>query len=205
MSLRRARALPFLLLAVAGGVGGGANADAHPHVFVDYAVLVRFSAAGVEGVEVTWTFDEFTSALLLRQFDADRDGKLSPDEVRQIERGHFAETRESQYFLSLRLNGAALPSAPARDFTARVVNGRVSYVFTVPLAPPASLPVGTGGRLELMADDPTVYTAFDLSPQAPVRVAAPQGLTAECQVIRDPKGAVTDFIRCDYDYQRGTR
>lgn len=157
--MRRVRALPFLLLAVAGGVGGGANADAHPHVFVDYAVLVRFGAAGAEGVEVTWTFDEFTSALLLRQFDRDRDGKLAPDEVRQIERGHFAEARESQYFLSLRLNGAALPI--------------------------------------------TVYTAFDLSSQAPVRVATPQGLTAECQVIRDPKGAVMDFIRCDY--HRGTR
>ena len=202
MPLRRARALPFLLLAVAGGVGGGANADAHPHVFVDYAVLVRFGAAGAEGVEITWTFDEFTSALLLRQFDKDRDGKLAPDEVRQIERGHFEETRESQYFLSLRLNGAALPIAPARNFTARVVNGRVSYVFTVPLVAP-SLPAGTGGRLELMADDPTVYIAFDLSPQAPVRVAAPPGLTAECQVIRDPKGAVMDFIRCDY--HRGTR
>ena len=204
MPLRRARALPFLLLAVAGGVGGGATADAHPHVFVDYAVLVRFGAGGVESVEITWTFDEFTSALILRQFDKDRDGKLSPDEVRQVERGHFAETRESQYFLSLRLNGAALPIASARDFSARVVNGRVSYVFTVPMATPA-IAGGAAGRLELMADDPTIYTAFDLSPQAPVRVAAPQGLTAECQVIRDPKGAVMDFIRCNYDYHRGSR
>ena len=203
MSLRRAWAVPLLLLAVAGGVGGVANADAHPHVFVDYAVLVRFGAGGVESVEVTWTFDEFTSALLLRQFDKDRDGKLSPDEVRQIERGHFKETQESQYFLSVRLNGAALPIASARDFSARVANGRVSYVFTVPLASPTTMAEGAGGRLELMADDPTIYTAFELSSQSPVRVEAPRALTAGCEVIRDPKGAVMDFVRCDY--RRGSR
>jgi ABC-type uncharacterized transport system substrate-binding protein len=179
-------------------MGGAADADAHPHVFVDYAVLVRFGAGGVESVEITWTFDEFTSALLLRQFDKDRDGKLSPDEVRQIERGHFKETHESQYFLSVRLNGTALPIASARDFSARVANGRVSYVFTVPLATPATIAAGAGGRLELMADDPTIYTAFDLSPQSPVRVEAPRALTAGCEVIRDPKGAVMDFVRCDY-------
>lgn len=190
--------MPLLLLAVAGWVGGGADADAHPHVFVDYAVLVRFGAGGVESVEITWTFDEFTSALILRQFDKDRDGKLSPDEVRQIERGHFAQTQESQYFLSVRLNGAALPITSARDFSARVANGRVSYVFTVPLASPTVLAKGAAGRLELMADDPTVYTAFDLSSQSPVRVEAPPALTAGCEVIRDPKGAVMDFVRCDY-------
>jgi ABC-type uncharacterized transport system substrate-binding protein len=195
--------VPLLLLAVAGWVGGVANADAHPHVFVDYAVLVRFGAGGVESVEVTWTFDEFTSALLLRQFDKDRDGKLSPDEVRQIEQGHFKETQESQYFLSVRLNGAALPIASARDFSARVANGRVSYVFTVPLASPTTMAGGAGGRLELMADDPTIYTAFELSPQSPVRVEAPRALTAGCEVIRDPKGAVMDFVRCDY--RRGSR
>jgi ABC-type uncharacterized transport system substrate-binding protein len=202
--LSRAWVVPLVLLAVAGWVGGVPVADAHPHVFVDYAVLVRFGAGGVESVEITWTFDEFTSALILRQFDKDRDGKLSPDEVRQVERGHFAETRESQYFLSARLNGAALPIATARDFSARVANGRVTYVFTVPMATPA-LGAG-GGRLELMADDPTIYTAFDLSAQAPVRVEAPpRALTAGCEVIRDPKGAVMDFIRCDYSYRRGNR
>jgi hypothetical protein len=57
-----------------------------------------------------------------------------------------------------------------------------------------------------MADDPTIYTAFDLSAQAPVRVEAPpRALTAGCEVIRDPKGAVMDFIRCDYGYRRGNR
>ena len=197
MSLRRAWAVPLLLLAVAGWVGGVANADAHPHVFVDYAVLVRFGAGGVESVGITWTFDEFTSALILRQFDKDRDGKLSPDEVRQIERGHFAETHESQYFLLVRLNGAPLPVPAARDFTARVENGRVSYVFTVPLTVP-SVTAGGGARLELLAGDPTAYTAFDLSPNAPVRVEAPRALTAGCEVIRDPKGALMDFVRCDY-------
>ena len=112
MPLRSRRVVSLLRLAVAGWVGGGAIAEAHPHMFVEYAVLVRFGAGGVESVEVRWTFDEFTSALILRQFDKDGDGKLSPDEVRQVERRHFAETRESQYLRGARrglsITGAVL-------------------------------------------------------------------------------------------------
>ena len=38
---------------------------ARPHVFVDYAALVRFGAGGVESVEITWIGDEFTSACVM--------------------------------------------------------------------------------------------------------------------------------------------
>jgi ABC-type uncharacterized transport system substrate-binding protein len=188
-----------VLAAVASLLAAPGSAGAHPHVFIEYSVTVLMGAAGVEAVQFTWTFDEFTSAMIMQQFDANRDGALSPAEVRNLERGHFAETRESQYFVAMRLNDTPVPVDGARDFTARVAGGLVTYAFTVPV----KRPQGSEGRLEVLAEDPTVFIAFDLSPRAPVQVRAPAGFSVDCRAIKDPKGAVLDFVRCTY--KRGGR
>jgi len=180
--------------ALAAAVAPFTASHAHPHVFIEYSVTVVVGAGGVEAVQLTWTFDEFTSGMIMLQFDKDRDGILSPAEVRSVERGHFAETRESQHFVVLRLNDAPVPVEAVRDFTARAASGIVTYTFTVPLRrPPAA-----EGRLEVLADDPTVFIAFDLAPRAPVQVRAPAGFTVDCRAIKDPKGAALDFVRCTW-------
>ena len=177
----------------------GAPAGAHPHIWIEYTVGVHFGAAGPETVEFAWTFDEFTSSMLLQSFDADRNGVFSPAEVRSLEERHFAETRTAQYFVMMRVNDVPVPVDTVRDFTVRVAAGRVTYVFRVPVKGP---PTGDG-RLEVLADDPSVYAAFDLTTREPVPLRAPKGIAAACQVIRDPKGAALDFVRCTY--KRGGR
>jgi ABC-type uncharacterized transport system substrate-binding protein len=47
-------------------------ASAHPHVFADAAVEVRFGARGLEGVRVAWTFDELFSSMVLQEYDRQR-------------------------------------------------------------------------------------------------------------------------------------
>ena len=46
------------------------------------------------------------------------------------------------YFVSVAVNGAPLPVTTIRDFAVETVKGRVVYLFTVPVAPPAA-PSGT--------------------------------------------------------------
>jgi ABC-type uncharacterized transport system substrate-binding protein len=187
------------IAALAWIVTTAGTAGAHPHVFIEYSVTVVMGAGGVESVQLTWTFDEFTSSMIMQQFDADRDGVLSPAEVRNLERRHFAETRESQYFVALRVNDTPLPVDEVRDFAARAAGGLVTYAFTVPV----KRTQGAEGRLEVLADDPTVFIAFELSARAPVQVRAPAGFTVDCRAVKDPKGAVLDFVRCTY--KRGGR
>lgn len=188
------------LVGILAAIGAPAGvAEAHPHVFIEYSVTVVIGAGGVEAVQLAWTFDEFTSSMIMQQFDADRDGVLSAAEIRDLERRHFAETRASQYFVALRLNDTPVPVEAVRDFTARAAGGIVTYAFTVPV----KRPQGAEGRLEVLADDPTVFIAFDLSPRAPVQARVPAGFVVDCRAVKDPKGAVLDFVRCAY--KRGGR
>ena len=56
---------------------------AHPHVFVDTQLRVVVGNDGVfKGVEVTWTYDDFYSLLLLSDYglDNDGDGKLNKND-----------------------------------------------------------------------------------------------------------------------------
>jgi ABC-type uncharacterized transport system substrate-binding protein len=48
--------LAWLLLLTPG------SGAAHPHVFVDYAVTVLLAGDAVEGVRLTWTFDDLCSS-----------------------------------------------------------------------------------------------------------------------------------------------
>jgi ABC-type uncharacterized transport system substrate-binding protein len=64
--------------ALAVAVAPFTASHAHPHVFIEYSVTVVVGAGGVEAVQFTWTFDEFTSSMIMQEFDKDRDGILPP-------------------------------------------------------------------------------------------------------------------------------
>ncbi|WP_372892758.1 DUF1007 family protein [Rhodosalinus sp.] len=52
-----------------------ASAAAHPHMFVDAAVALELDEAGrVTAVEVTWTYDEFSTLMILEEMGLDPDG-----------------------------------------------------------------------------------------------------------------------------------
>lgn len=63
------------------------QAGAHPHVFVDVALDFAEDGAGnLTGVEVTWTYDDFFSLLILTDMglDPDGDGVLTEAELARL-------------------------------------------------------------------------------------------------------------------------
>lgn len=186
---RRAVALGVLAAVLAAA----APAGAHPHVFVDHTVVVRFGAGGPEAVDFSWTFDDMFSALIIQSFDADKDKKFSAREVRVIEEKHFGNLKEYQYFVSIRHGGKPLPIT-VRQFRATTARGQVTYAFTVPVGVN-----GAGeGTLEIIVDDPTFYTAFMPAPGTAVQVEAPPSYKVDCEVARDTRGLEPDAFRCAY-------
>jgi len=79
-----------------------------------------------------------------------------------------------------------------RDFAVETAKGRVTYLFTVPVAPPA-VPSGT---IAINVDDPTWYTAFALV--EPVRVQAPGAYEVACRLARDEQTKRPEGIKCSY-------
>jgi ABC-type uncharacterized transport system substrate-binding protein len=170
-----------------------ASAGAHPHVFVEYTIVVLVGPGGVSGVQLAYTFDELFTSVILQTYDADRDGTLSRKEMRMIEEKDFANERAYDYFVTLRAGGRRLP-VKVRDFHVRLPKNQVTYVFTVPLSGLDQV----RGTLEIIVDDPTFYTAFLPRERDPVEIKAPPHYRVDCTAARDRTGATPDSMRCEY-------
>src|SRR5215510_1320832 len=177
--------LAWLLLLIPG------PAAAHPHVFVDYAVAVLVTGETVEGIRLTWTFDDLFSGFILQEFDADRNQSLSPEEIRRIEQKHLAEFQKAGYYTTVNVNGAPAVVPPARAFRASVANGIVTYEFVLPV----KVPLATTTALEVVVDDPIYYIAYipvTVTPQA----QAVGAYTLACRIVKDRSGVTPDLAQC---------
>jgi ABC-type uncharacterized transport system substrate-binding protein len=166
-------------------------AAAHPHIWIEHAVTVVMGPAGIEGVRFTWEFDPLFSNLIFQEFDADRDKKFAPSEVRAIEAKHLDNLKAYDYFVEVKLQGAPVP-VTVKDFQVSVgSNGQVSYAFTVPIKGPV-----TPASLDIAVHDPTYFTAFALRASAPVAVQSSRQFTAECKVVADASAAAGEAVKC---------
>jgi len=165
--------------------------SAHPHVFIDSDVKVLFAGDRIDGIRLTWTFDDLFSGLLLQEFDRDRNGALSPSEVHQIEEKHLADLRRVRYFTVVSLNGKDVAPGSARDFSATVAKGLVTYQFTLPL----TAPLASTTAIEVVVDDPSYYIAYIVTMANPASQAVGAFLV-ECRLEHDKMGVNADAIRC---------
>ena len=170
------------------GVRCGALAlrrDRAPHVFINCGVDLLFSGDRIDGLRLTWTFDDMFSGFIVQEFDRDRNGSLSPAEIHQIEVKHLAEFRRVKFFTVVTLNGQDVTPGPVRDFTAAVAKGLVTYQFTLPF----SAPLASTTAIEVVVDDPTYYIAYLAT------AASPQSQTVGGLRGGVPRGPRQD--RCD--------
>jgi ABC-type uncharacterized transport system substrate-binding protein len=194
--LRRLRAALSPAAVALAVLGAAAPASAHPHVWVDYTITVRFTPEGPDGVRVTWGFDEMISALVIQKYDTDRNGTFSPSEIRTIEREHFVHLKEFHYFVEIKVDGATLPITGVKDFDAKNVKGQLNYFFTVPIPRAAR----RDGTVDVNVTDPTFYTAFSMTAQ-PIAAEGATGHRVDCAPVRDPKTKLLEVLRCTYRRQ----
>jgi len=177
-------AILLALLAVATA------APAHPHVFVNCRVGVRFGADGLEAVRLAWTFDEDTSATLLERFPATADG-FAPSAIQQMEREHARQFEPLGFFLEVRVNDSLVPAGRMHGFDARVERGLATHAFTVPVTAPS-----TAGVVQIDVADDGFYIAFALIEPVAVEVAGPY--LVDCRVARDPASQRPEGVKCSY-------
>jgi ABC-type uncharacterized transport system substrate-binding protein len=177
--------LVSILLAWAGIAAG------HPHVFVDYTVALLLTGDSVDGIRLTWTFDDLFSGLILQEFDGDRNQTLSPEEGRRIEQRHLAEFQKVGCYTTINVNGKPVTAQPARAFRASVAKGIVTYEFVLPV----KIALAATTALEILVEDPVYYIAYSPTAVTPV-VQTAEGHALECRVARDGTGASPDAVRC---------
>lgn len=150
---RRSLALMLSLLPLA--------AAAHPHVYIDASLGLVYDGEGqLTGVEVTWSYDELYSLLIIEDLglDPDGDGMLEPDEQARLAGfdGDWEPGFDGRLYLAAEARRIALDGP--QGFTADYRDGRVISRHLRPL----SAPLPGGAPLSVQVYDPEFYVDFTL-------------------------------------------
>ena len=166
-------------------------AAAHPHVYMDAALVLRYDPQGrLEAVEVEWAYDELYTLLILedRGFDPDGDGALTDAELDALQGfdGEWEPGFDGRLYLTRQ--GLRVGMQEPRDFTAEYRGRRLISRHLHPLERPAE----AGAPLHIQIYDPEFYVDFSLA-HAP-RVDGRQ----DCRVTLipgDPGAAAAAYMR----------
>jgi ABC-type uncharacterized transport system substrate-binding protein len=149
--------------------GFAAPASAHPHVFIDAGVELRFDSAGqLAAVRVVWVYDDLTSMMILadRGFDPDGDGKLTAAETAALNGFDMewdADFEGDTYVLH---GDQPVGLGRPQDWTAEVAGGRIITTHVRQLAAPL-----TPGAVPVVVQvyDPGYYSAYAIAVDPVIR------------------------------------
>ena len=134
---------------------GTASSWAHPHVFAETYLTICFDQNGLAAIKVRWHFDEMFSAMMAEDFDQDRNGRFSPEEVKLIEKEAFSNLVNYGYFTHIWIDGRKFKIKWVKDFNASLQQGSLVYSFTIP----CHVAAGSNFKhLTISPHDPTFYT-----------------------------------------------
>jgi len=109
------------------------KAIAHPHVFITYKINFVFEEKKFSGFKINWLFDDVNSTLMFEDFDEDKDGKLSIDEMKELKTRTLDNMKEYDYFTYVKINGKSFNFPPLKDFKINILkNQMISFDFFIP-------------------------------------------------------------------------
>lgn len=131
----------------------------HAHVFIDYKVHACINDKGLEGVYVNWTFDQMYTQFIQKEFDKDKDGKLSKEEQVAVFKKFNNDYGKADYFAVIKVDGKNYSVPKPTNFSARLINdkGVVAFSFYLPLKLDATQkPMD----VQVYFFDPVIYVSF---------------------------------------------
>ena len=161
-----------------------------------------FDPSGVMGVRMEWRFDEMYSSTLRTDYTDTPKGPITAKDVLSLRDTHFAPVASKHFFTVASLNGQPVTLDQFTDFTAKFVDEKAVYSFTILLK---GLKPAARNTLEVSVFDPEYYIDFELAADQPVKPVGGQKFGAACSnttVSKDTVGwgAVdTDLVTCSFN------
>lgn len=100
---------------------------AHPHLFLDTKVEVL-----PEKIIITWSFDEMNSAMIMDDYDTNKNQKLEPEEVAFMEKDHFKSLAPYSYFIHMSDGKDEFDLKRILEFNAKFEGKKLIYTFAIP-------------------------------------------------------------------------
>ena len=126
------RKILFLILMF---TGIPAALHAHPHVFIKNSVQFVWNDEGnLQGAYLTWNFDRFFSADIIKWLDADHDGTFSTAESEEVYNHAFINLRHYYYYTFIRQGTKRTNPPSVSKFRATQKDGIMTYRFYIDLS-----------------------------------------------------------------------
>ncbi|MCK5737142.1 MAG: DUF1007 family protein, partial [Spirochaetaceae bacterium] len=131
---------------------------AHPHMWIQGKVEPILGKGGLEAVDISWKFDEYSNAGFIRDFDRNKDGIIDADESESIRQESLAGLYESEYYLIIDIDGLRAMPLEVQEFQASIDNGQLTWKFRVPL----EIPIRWGDleKVGIFLFDPSYFVDF---------------------------------------------
>ena len=180
------------------------SAKAHPHVFAEANLeLLSNDDGGLEEIRHVWRFDEFFSASVLIDFDANSNLKLDPEELKEIGDVVHKSLAEFGYYTELVVDGQSVSVAPPDAIIADYVDDQLLMFFAMSPSHPLKLE----GKISVGVFDPTFYASIDFLNDTDLKFTGPFADQCEKSVLRpDPdevlaqnQGSLTDAFYDDQE------
>ncbi|MBN2231426.1 MAG: DUF1007 family protein [Deltaproteobacteria bacterium] len=162
-------------------------AFSHPHVFISQRITVEFDEKGLAGFRIAWWFDEFSSTMMVGDFDRDGDGRLSREERARMEKEASASLAEYHFFISATIVGKPFTPRYVRDFAVTQDGCRLVYRFFVPCHVTAT---AAAKRVVLTTYDSTYYSDISFAGETPVELVGAEPFRADVAVSKNREIAI---------------
>ncbi len=129
---------------------------AHPHVWVKVKTLLVVEGGALTGLKHTWIFDDSFLASQLDEHDANKDGRLSDEELAPVAVESQSTLDMFKSFTVVRAGGALVRAVKPRDVEIKYHGAVLGMSFTVSLAKPLPLK----GDMLLEVYDATYFSSF---------------------------------------------
>lgn len=160
---------------------------AHPHMFVLANYVVEFNDSGLNGVYVSWQFDEMYSVGTVQAFDENGDGIFNQKEADELAKLGTEHLVQFSYFTNISVNNTAMPVTNIRDMRVRFENNQLIYTFFVP----CSIPIGKERvKIKISPYDPEYYAAIFFAETNPVGYQNGEGFTIDSEISEDPETSI---------------
>jgi ABC-type uncharacterized transport system substrate-binding protein len=173
------RGLSTLLLAATLLAGPPGSASAHPHVWITVTTTVLYDKGAFTGLEHSWTFDEFYTAMAIEGLDKNNDGIYSREELAELAKVNIDGLKEFGYFTYAVVEGKDAKLQDPTDYWLEHKDGVLSLHFTVLFQQP--IPAKAKG-FAYVVQDPAFYIAFLPAKTDPVKLGAGAPKSCKAQV-----------------------
>ncbi len=143
----------FILLLILINLG---PLTAHPHMKLIPRLDFDFNGKSCEGFWVEWGFDDYFSASIIFDYDRDKNGSFSEEEIQMIHDEAFINLKNYGYFVYLSKGDRKFHPEDVTDFTAWQENKKIFYKFYVSLE---GLAMGDNFRVSIF--DPSYFCSVE--------------------------------------------